>query len=162
MKRGKLLLLAALAMSQAAHADAAVGCNFYTLNAAQRAAQTEAVNGQIPALLGQLRGEMTPVPLDGVYIPDKAIQRKIMAQSVFARRTSNNSIEVIARVVNCTDYPLQILGRTSFMDKNQIPTEDPSAWQTVFVNPHSFATYHEVSIGGTDVESYLIEFRSNR
>jgi hypothetical protein len=141
--------------------DDAVQCNFYALTAAQRAMQTDAAAHQIPGLLGPVAGAMSPVPLDGVYISDPAIRRKVMAQAVYARRTPNKSIELTVRLVNCTDYPMQVLGRVSFMDGHQMPTENTSAWQMVMVPPKSFGNYREVSLGN-DAESYLIEFRSNR
>src|SRR3954468_10266041 len=161
------LSVAILAIPQSASAQTGkdvsrMACDFSVLTSVQRAAQTDAKAHRIPALLGQVSGELRPMPLDGVYVSDDAIERKIMVQSVFARRTPNQSLEVLTRVVNCTDYPLQIMGRTSFLDANTFPTEDPSAWKTIFVGPRSFATYQEVSIGGSNVASYLIEMISNR
>jgi hypothetical protein len=162
MRRFILALMLVLPCGAAFAGGAEVGCDFHVLSEAQKQAQLEAANHQIPALLGPVANEMTPVPLDAVYIADPAIQRKVMAQQVYAHRTPAGSVEVLVRVVNCTDYPLQILGRTSFMDRTKFPTEDPSAWQLVYLNPRSFETYKEVSIGGAEVGAYLVEFRSNR
>ena len=120
-----LLMSPQFAFAQAGADVSRVSCDFRVLTNVQRAAQTDAKAQRIPALLGQVDGEMRPVPLDGVYVSDAAIERKIMVQSVFARRTPNKSLEILTRIVNCTDYPLQVLGRTSFLDANTFPTERP-------------------------------------
>jgi len=146
----------ALSAFPAMAADTRVQCDFYSLERAQAAARTQG-----PALLGQVTTAMTPVALDAVYVFDNAIRRKVMAQDLFARRTPNNSVELIARLVNCTDFPLQVQGRTSFLDAQQIPTENKSAWQTIFIQPRSFATYREVSIGA-NVAYYMIELKGNQ
>jgi ABC-type molybdate transport system substrate-binding protein len=80
-----------------------------------------------------------------------------MPQDLFVRRTPAGSVEVTARIANCTDKPVEIHARASFMDEQKFPTEDPSAWQTVFLTPRSIGTYREVSIGGSNVAYYLIE-----
>lgn len=158
-----LIALVTIASSAASAADqGTIACNFRVLTAAQRAAQTDVAAHRVPGLLGQITDTMTPLPLDGVYVSDPAVQRKIMVQDVLARRTPTKSVEVLTRIVNCTDYPLQILGRTSFLDASQFPTESPSAWQPIFLQPHSVGTYKQVSIGGASVSSYLIEMISNR
>jgi len=98
----------------------------------------------------------------GVYITDDTIRRKIMPQELFVRRTPAGSVEVMARIANCTDKPIQIEGRTSFMDEQKFPTEDASAWQTVFLQLRSMGTYREVSIGGANVAYYLIEVTATK
>jgi hypothetical protein len=152
------IVLAALAPHQnmAEAADTRIQCDFRALERAQKAAQRQG-----PALIGAVSDAMTPVPMDAVYVIDKKITRKVMAQDLFARRTPAGSVEVIARLVNCTDFPLQVQGRVSFMDEMQFPTENPSAWQTVFLEPRTFGVYKEVSIGGAEVANYMIEIKGN-
>ena len=72
------------ALAQPVNDSARVSCDFRPLTAAQRAAQTDAQAQRIPALLGPLEGEMRPIPLNGVYISDSAIERKVMVQQIFA------------------------------------------------------------------------------
>ena len=153
-----VILAAALGVSSHSHAeDTRVKCDFAKVEQAEKA-----MRGREPALIGSVQGAMTPVALDSVYVIDSAIRRKVMAQDLFARRTPSGSIELVARIVNCTDHPLQVQGRTSFMDSTKFPTENPSAWQTVFIEPRSFGTYREVSIGRDQVAYYLIELQGNK
>lgn len=151
------LALFAVACGSASAAETRVKCDFYKFEAAQKG-----VVGQRPSLIGPVSGTMTPIPLDAVYVTDKAIRRKVMPQEVLARRTPNGAVELVARLINCTDYPLEVQGRASFMDANQIPTENASAWQLVHIPPRSFATYREISIGTTQVASYVIELQGNK
>jgi hypothetical protein len=46
--------------------------------------------------------------------------------------------------------------RTSFMRRDQAPSEPPSAWKTVFLDPRATAIYSELSTNPNAV-SYLIE-----
>lgn len=65
-------------------------------------------------------------------------------------------MQVTARFVSCSDAPLVLRVRTSFMDSNQFPTEPTSAWQPVHIQPRTIAHYSESSIA-TNVGYYLIE-----
>jgi hypothetical protein len=109
-----------------------------------------------PALVEQVPGTMTPMPLNSVRITDKNIAKKILPQAVFSRRTQTGTVEVMARLVNCTDYPQEVLVRTSFMDINQMPAEPTSAWQRVFLQPRSQNVYSEKSMM-LDIGYFLIE-----
>ena len=115
-----------------------------------------------PALVAEVPGTMSPIPLNAVQVTDKSITRKVLVEGLFARRTPTGTLEVMARLVNCTDYPLQVEGRSWFMDENQLPSEGESAWRRVFLNPRSTAVYREFSIGTADVANYLIEIREGR
>lgn len=151
-----LTVLTVLCAAGVVHAaDTRVKCDFAPLEKAQKTHQG-------PALMGSVSGSMSAISLNAIYVTDKAIRRKVLPQELFARRTPTGSVELIARLVNCTDYPMQIQGRSSFMDQTQIPTENPSAWQTVFIEPHGVATYREVSIGRADVAYYMIELQGNK
>jgi hypothetical protein len=66
---------------------------------------------------------------------------------------------VMARLVNCTDVPLQVEGRTNFLDQAQIPTEPVSAWQRVHLPARALGMYQESSTDVHSVQSYLIELR---
>lgn len=111
-----------------------------------------------PALLPEMSGTMTPIPLNAVQMVDQWIAEKVLVQSVMARSTATGTLEVIARLINCTDYPLQVEGRSSFLDSNQFPTEKFSAWRRVFLQPRATAIYQEKSVS-TNISYYLIELR---
>ena len=109
-----------------------------------------------PAIVSGVKGAMTPIALNSVQIIDKKIAKKILPQAVFARRTDTGTLEVMARLINCTDYPQEVLVRTSFMDVDQFPAEPETAWQRVFLQPKSTAVYSEMSTS-MDIGYYLIE-----
>lgn len=112
------------------------------------------------ALTGKEYGaQMSPIPLDAVLFGDKALARKVAVQSLSATRTAGDNVAVTARVVNCSDGPVQLGIRTSFLDEEQRPTEAPSVWRTVFVQPRSTGLYSEVSLGMGEVIHYLVEIR---
>ena len=129
-------------------------CDFRAINA------QGPVSG--PALVPQIPGSATPMPLNAVNIVDGAITNKIIVQSTNARRGANGDVTVFARLVNCTDYPLQVEGRTHFLDSGQIDVEPATAWGRLHLPPHGLAAYTTRSTAGAAVASYLIEVREGR
>jgi hypothetical protein len=71
-------------------------------------------------------------------------------------------VEVWARLVNCTDFPLQVEGRTHFLDQGQAPAEDVSAWNRVMLAPRAYGVYQERSIGAAGVSYYFVELREGK
>lgn len=113
-----------------------------------------------PAMVGLDYGaEMKPVPIDAVIFGDKALTKKVAVQSLNAGRTAGDTVQVTARFANCTAKPVTLGVRTQFMDKAQRPTEQPSAWRPVTVQPKSFAVYSESSVATAEVDHYLVELR---
>lgn len=110
-------------------------------------------------LVPPIPGTMSPMPLNTVNVTSIGISNKILVQAVSARRTETGTIEVWSRMVNCTDYPLQVEGRTQFMDGNKAPVEEPSAWQRVYLSPRATAVYTEKSTHMNEAQTYLIEIR---
>ena len=111
-----------------------------------------------PALVGQEYGiQMSAIPLDAVQFTDNRVAFAVAVQGLHAARTPADTVQVTARLVNCTDTPLAVKARTSFMKTTQAPTEPPSAWRTVFLRPRSTGTYTESSVGRSEVANYLIE-----
>jgi hypothetical protein len=114
------------------------------------------------AMVPSVPGTMTPIPLNSVSMTDGAITNKVLVQSTAARRTPTQTVEVFARMTNCTDFPLQVEGRTHFFDDKQAPEEPVSAWQRVFLPARSIGTYQDISTGTGAVATYLIELREGR
>ena len=114
-----------------------------------------------PALIAEVPKSMTPIPLNAVKVLDKSIAKKVLVQALYARQTETGTLEVKARLLNCTDYPLQVEGRSSFMDGTQFPLEDTSSWNRVFLPPHGLGVYSEKSISSMrqGLSYYLIELR---
>lgn len=115
-----------------------------------------------PALLANVASAMTPIDLNAVQMTDRKLTRSILVEGLWAQRTAAETLMVTARLVNCTNKPLVIQARSSFMDGNQIPTEPASVWRNVFIPPRATGTYQERSIGTRQVAAYLIELRSDQ
>lgn len=131
------------------------GCDFRAINAARGAVQG-------PVLVPQVPGSAEVMPLNAVNITDSAITNKIVVQSTNARREVNGDITVFARLVNCTDYALQIEARTHFLDEGQFDAEPVTAWSRLYLSAHSYGGYTTRSTAGAMVQSYLIEVREGR
>jgi hypothetical protein len=113
--------------------------------------------GAMPALVGLQYGEQaTPLPLNSVQFTNWDAAKSLSIQRLAATRTPTNTVEVAARFVSCSDEPQTVRVRTSFLDANQAATEAPSAWQTVYLQPHLTANYSERSTS-KDAQHYLIE-----
>lgn len=116
-----------------------------------------------PALIANVPSSMTPISLNAVQFADKKLSRSIVVEGLYARRTPTDSVEVMARLVNCTDKPTAVQARSSFMDSNQAPVEQSSVWKTVFLSPQATGSYQEFSImRGSSVANYLIELRADQ
>jgi hypothetical protein len=130
-------------------------CNFNALVAQRQAAPAPA---EAPA---QPSGP-TQMPVNSVAITDYGITNKVWVEATNARRTPTGTVEVWARFVNCTDFPLQIEGRTHFLDEGRGPAEPVSAWHRVFLPPRAFAVYQEASTSVQAVRFYYVEVREGR
>jgi len=116
-------------------------------------------DGRGPALMPATAGAMEPIPLDAARIIDRAIANKIQVQAITQRRTPTGTSTIFARLVNCTDYPQQVQVRSHFLDASQVPTEPPSVWRRVFLQPKSIGDYHETATRPAAPGHFLIEVR---
>ena len=114
-----------------------------------------------PALVANVPRAMTPVSLDAVQMNDR-VWTKVIVEGLFARRTATDTLEVTARLVNCTKEPLAVEVRSSFLDAAQAPAEPTSVWRIVHIAPLAMATYQERSVATNNVAHYLIELRSDQ
>ena len=115
-----------------------------------------------PALVANVPSSMTPIDLNAVQMTDKKLAKQIVVEGVFARRTETNSVEVITRLVNCTKKTVTLDARSSFMDENQVPTEDSTYWKKVILSPKATGVYRGLSIGRDEVKYYLVEVRTSQ
>lgn len=113
-----------------------------------------------PALVANIPRSMTPISLNAVQMTDKTLRRRMLVEGLFATRTPANTVEVTARFVNCTGKSMMVQARSSFLDKNQMPTEVSSVWRNVAIPAYGTGVYQERSIASTAVEHYLVELRS--
>jgi hypothetical protein len=129
-------------------------CDFRTYK--QQLAEAERSG---PVMVPQTPGAIADIPLNSVNVTDKAVTNKIMVQSTNAKRLQGGQVEARARVVNCTDYALQLEGRTHFLDEAQAEVEPPTAWQRLHLPPHTLGTYTATSARTDAVDTYYIELR---
>lgn len=125
-----------------------------------------AINAQGPTqgsvLVPQVPGSAEMMPLNAVNITDAAITNKIVVQSTNARREADGDVTVFARLINCTDYPLQLEARTHFLDSGQLDAEPVTAWTRLHSAAHGLVSYSTRSTAGEMVASYLVEVREGR
>lgn len=111
------------------------------------------------ALVATQYGAISPIPLDAVQFTDRTLSRQVAAQSLNARRSPTNTVEVSARFINCTDAPLVLGARTNFMDGTERAVEQASAWKNVVMQPRAMGDYSESSMSA-QAEHYVIELRN--
>ena len=112
-----------------------------------------------PVMVPQTPGTIADIPLNAVNVTDKAISNKVLVQSTNAKRLPGGQVEARTRIVNCTDFALQLEGRTHFLDEGQAEVEPPTAWKRVQLAPHTIATYQTTSTRTQAVDTYYIELR---
>jgi hypothetical protein len=110
-------------------------------------------------MVPQTPGTIADIPLNAVNVTDKAISNKVLVQSTNAKRLPGGQVEARTRIVNCTDFALQVEGRTHFLDDGQAEVEPPTAWTRVQLAPHTIATYQATSTRTQAVDTYYIELR---
>lgn len=113
------------------------------------------------ALVSQEYGENSPIPLNAVQYVSPSLVNKLAVQSLKSRRTAMQTVEIHARLINCSETPMMVGVRAHFMDNEQVPTEKESAWQNVVMQPYALGHYKESSIK-PDAEHYLLEIREAR
>jgi hypothetical protein len=149
------VLLGALAVGAcSAQVDPGPQCDFSAYK--QQRAQAEQ---QGPVMVPQTPGSIDDIPLNAVNVTDQAITNKIMVQSVNAKRLPAGQVQAYTRMVNCTDFALQVEGRTHFLDAAQAPAEPPTAWQRVYLPPHTIGTYQTTSTQTRGVDTFYIELK---
>jgi len=102
------------------------------------------------------------LPLGSVKITETAISKKILVETVNTKRLQSGDVEVFMRLMNCTDFPLQVEGRTHFFDAVQVDAEPATAWSRVHLPAHTVGSYSVHSIAGKAVAQYLIEIREGK
>lgn len=152
MKAG-LVASVALVVAGCGSRSPTVACDFRALDGIEP-------SGEL--LASPAPGALEPIGVNGVSITDTEITSKIMVQQTGAYRTPTGTLQVMARLVNCTDYPQVVEGRTHFMGEGQMPAGEPSGWRRVHLPPRTLGVYTENSTDWDVARSYLIELRGSR
>jgi len=119
-------------------------------------------NGSVPAngvLDSQIPGAFTPIPLDQIQILDPSLVPYVMIQSAGSARTATQTMHVVARMVNCTNEPMQLEARTHFIAPSGASAEPVSAWKRIYVPQRGLGVYEEYSMGTIMADRFLIELR---
>lgn len=115
-----------------------------------------------PALVANVPRALTPIDLDAVQMNDRGVWKKVVVEGLFVNKTETGTLEVTARLVNCTKQPLVIQARSSFLNQAQAPAEASSVWKPVYISPLSTGIYQERSISPRGVDYFLIELRADQ
>lgn len=117
----------------------------------------------------RVNDQMAPnarIQFDQVVILDKALQNsragKIAVEQQGARRNPTGTLKVVVMLRNRTDFQQVLEARTSFFDSGFAPTEKPSAWTRIHMEPNGVSTYEESSMGAQNVAHYYVEVRESR
>lgn len=109
----------------------------------------------VPAIVDTLH----PIALSTVSITDTALLRRVVVQDVKALRKTSGHLNVYARIVNCTDFPIILEARTQYLDRNQVISEPVTGWKRMHLPARTLGNYQESSIMQPMPESFLIELR---
>ncbi len=115
-----------------------------------------------PTMVPDESSPLKEMPLNSANITDANIINKLYIRAITARRTGTGTVEVVAQVVNCTDFPLNAEARTQFFDAAKAPSEPVSAWKRFQLPARTVNNYQEFSMGAQTVDAYLIEMRETR
>jgi hypothetical protein len=114
---------------------------------------------QGPVMVPQTPGSISDIPLNAVNVTDSAISNKVLVQSTNGKRLEGGQVQATARLVNCTDFALQVEGRTHFLTDTQADAEPPTAWKRIMLPARSIGTYRTTSTRRDAVDTYYIELR---
>ena len=98
-----------------------------------------------------------PIPLNAVLFTNNQLAENVAVQSLTSSRTPGGTVQVVARLLNCSEQAVMIRARTAFLGRSGPPAEAVSAWQPVAMPGKASTLYSESSLRGEGVESFLIE-----
>jgi hypothetical protein len=105
----------------------------------------------------QIPGSFTPIPLDQIQILDPTLIPQVMVQSAGAGRSATQTLQVQARLVNCTDATIAVEARTHFIAPSGASNEPISAWKRIDIPQRGLGVYAESSMGTTQADKFLVE-----
>lgn len=115
-----------------------------------------------PALTSTVYGSIKDIPADAVLMSDATLYRSVIVQQLSTQGTAGGTVQVNARLANCTGAGMSVRARTAFLDAGMAPAEPVSAWRTVFLPPGGMAVYQESSFSAGKAAHYYIELAPNQ
>ena len=113
-----------------------------------------------PALTSMAYGSVKDIPADAVLMSDTRLYNSVIVQQLSTASTPGGTVQVTARLANCTNAPLDVRARIAFLDHTMVPAEPVSAWRTVFLPVGGMAVYQESSFT-SKAANYYIELTPN-
>lgn len=114
-----------------------------------------------PALTSVVYGAVKDIPADAVLMSDSTLFHSVMVQHLNTQNTAGGTVQVTARLANCTGAGMSVRARTAFLDQGMAPAEPVSAWRTVFLPAGGMAVYQESSFSTGKAAHYYIELAPN-
>ncbi|MFC3814968.1 hypothetical protein [Lysobacter sp. GCM10012299] len=114
-----------------------------------------------PALTSMAYGSVADIPADAVLMSDAGLYHSVIVQQLSTQNTQGGTVQVNARLANCTGAGMTVRARTAFLDQAMAPAEPVSAWRTVFLPAGGMAVYQESSFSTAKVAHYYIELAPN-
>jgi uncharacterized protein YcfL len=142
-----LLLLAGCSTAPAARPQALLKCDYKALK------KNSPTGG--PALTSVAYGAVKDIPADAVLMSDEGLYRSVIVQHLSTAPTAGGTVQVTARLANCTGAPLDVRARVAFLDGNMAPVEAVSAWRPVFLPAGDMAVYQESSLSQRATHYYI-------
>jgi hypothetical protein len=142
------LVLAGCSSTPAARPQALLKCDYKALKAS-------ALTGG-PALTSTAYGSVKDIPADAVLISDAGLYNSVIVQQL-----GSGTVQVNARLANCTGAGMSVRARTAFLDAGMAPAEPVSAWRTVYLPAGGMAVYQESSYSSGKAAHYYIELARN-
>lgn len=148
------LLVAGCASPPAGRPQSVLRCDYHALKAnAQRGG---------PALTSLAYGAVADIPADAVLMSDTSLFRSVIVQTLSTQTTPGGTVQVSARLADCTGRGITVLARTAFLNQGMAPAEPVSSWKTVFIPAGGMGVYQESSFSTGNVAHYYIELAPNR
>jgi PBP1b-binding outer membrane lipoprotein LpoB len=147
------LVLAGCSSTPNARPQTLLKCDYKALKA-------NAITGG-PALTSMAYGSVRDIPADAVLISDAGLYNSVIVQQLGTQRTAGGTVQVSARLANCTGAAMSVRARTAFLDAGMAPAEPVSAWRTVFLPAGDMAVYQESSFSVDKAAHYYIELARN-
>ena len=141
------LALAGCSSTPAARPQAMLKCDYKALKA-------NAPTGG-PALTSIAYGAVKDIPADAVLMSDANLYKRVMVQHLSTQKTPGGTVQVSARLANCTGESFSVLARTAFLDQGMAPAEPVSAWRTVYLPAGEMAVYQESSLSQRAAHYYI-------
>jgi len=93
-----------------------------------------------------------------VNVLDRSISNKVQVHELQKRSNPLGTTRVSAVIVNCTDFPLWVQGRTHFTSQSNTESET-SAWKSIHLAGRSQEIYEENSISDQRIDVRVVEIR---